>query len=388
MPLPSADKCNLPADRRRLAAIVPAAGSGYRMGALKPLLPLGGETVIARVVRIFHTAGVADVRVVVGHRAVELIPAIEKAGAAWIENPCFDRGMLSSIQIAVADLPPSVEGFFLLPADIPLVRVDTVAALADAWPGCGCPILYPTFTGRRGHPPLVPSAWKREILAYSGASGMQGFLKSHGAEAKELPVIDAGILFDMDTRQDYREACARLEKEHIPTDAECLALMALRFGDKAPVIDHCRCVAQVAVQIAEALEHAGCPVDRALVRAASLVHDVAKDEPDHAAAGERLLNELGFPALAEIVGEHMDLRGTERREPGEKEIVYLADKMVQGDSPVDLCGRFEDKLRRHGKDPAIRAAIHRRREQALEVVAHIERRIGRPMDSVVKPSRA
>lgn len=387
MPLPSADKCNQPVARRRLAAIVPAAGSGYRMGALKPLLPLGGETVIARVIRIFHTAGVADVRVVVGHRAVELIPAIEKAGAAWVENPRYEDGMLSSIQIAVADLPPNVEGFFLLPADIPLVRVGTVAALADAWPGCTCRILYPTFAGRRGHPPLVASAWNREILAYSGASGMQGFLKSHDAEAEELPVIDSGILFDMDTRQDYREACARLEKEPILTDAECLALMALRHGERAPVIDHCRCVAKVAAQIAEALEHAGCPVDRELVRAASLVHDVAKGKPDHAAAGERLLNELGFPAVAQIVGEHMDLRGTDRRPPGENEIVYLADKMVHGDSLVDLCGRFDDKLRRHGKDPVIRAAIHRRREQALAVVARIEGRIGRPLNSVVKPSK-
>jgi len=387
MPQPSAGKRKRPVGGARLAAIVPAAGSGYRMGSLKPLLPLGRQTVIERVIRAFHTAGVTDVRVVVGHGAAELIPIIERARAGWIENPHFDRGMLSSIQIAVADLPPGVEGFFLLPADIPLIRPGTLAALVEEWPRCGCRILYPTFAGRRGHPPLVSSACKEEILAYSGTAGMQGFLTLRDADAAELPVADAGILFDMDTRQDYQEARRRLEKAYIPTEDECRVLMAMRFGKEAPVIDHCRCVAQVALQIAEALEDAGCPVDRELVWAASLVHDVAKGESDHAAAGERLLDRLGFGVVAGIVGEHMDLKGSSRCPPGEKEIVYLADKMVEGNATVDLCGRFDDKLRRHGNDPGRRAAILRRREQAVEIAARIERCIGRPLSHVVKPSR-
>ena len=213
---------------------------------------------------------------------------------------------------------------------------------------------------------------------------MQGFLQTRAAEGCEVAVADEGILFDLDTPEDYREACTRHAKSDIPTPAECGALMKMHFGDQAPVIDHCRAVARIALRLATALNRAGCLLDPGLVQAASLVHDIAKGSPGHADAGARLLTDLGFPRVGDIIREHMDLKNTASGPLEGKEVVYLADKLIQGHRSVDLNTRFDDKLKRHGDDPTKHAAISRRRDQALAVKARIDAQLGHPLQTVLE----
>jgi CTP:molybdopterin cytidylyltransferase MocA len=352
------------------------------MRALKPLLPLGDTRVIEQVISGFQAAGISDIRVVVGHRAAELIPVLKTAGVGWVLNDNFAEGMFSSIKAGVAALPSRADAFFVLPADIPLVRPPTIAALIQAWFDCPADLLYPTFQEQRGHPPLITAAWADRIQTYAGTDGLRGFLRTAESGAREVAVADAGILFDMDTPEDYQQAQHRMQTADIPTPAECHALLKLRFGDQAPVIAHCRTVARIAGAIAEALARAGCAVDRSLVEAAALVHDVAKGTPDHAGAGADLLTDLGFPGVGAVVREHMDLTATCKGQLTETEIVFVADKLVKGDRPVDLNERFADKLDRYGDDPAARAAITRRRGQTFAVRDRIESRLGYPMQDV------
>ena len=56
----------------RITGVILAAGFSSRMeGEFKPLLPLGTETIIERVVRLFQGNGIDDIRVVIGHRRAE-----------------------------------------------------------------------------------------------------------------------------------------------------------------------------------------------------------------------------------------------------------------------------------------------------------------------------
>ena len=55
----------------RVAAIILAAGFSGRMVEFKPLLSLGGITVMERCVTLFREAGIDDVRVVTGHRGAD-----------------------------------------------------------------------------------------------------------------------------------------------------------------------------------------------------------------------------------------------------------------------------------------------------------------------------
>jgi len=133
----------------RYAAIILAAGRSSRLGWFKPLVSLGGETLVERAVSLFRAAGLSEILVVVGHRGRELRPVLRKAGVRIIENAGFQEGMLSSVSAGVRGLGSATAAFFVLPVDVPLVRNWTVRrllAVHEERPGS---IAHPCFCGRR-----------------------------------------------------------------------------------------------------------------------------------------------------------------------------------------------------------------------------------------------
>jgi HD superfamily phosphodiesterase len=151
----------------------------------------------------------------------------------------------------------------------------------------------------------------------------------------------------------------------------------------AAIVDHCRQVARVAEQLAGALIAAGCTLDMGRIRAAALVHDVARMEKDHATAGARLLEQMGFADLAGIVAVHMQIQVDEHVPIDEAQVVHLADKLVAGSAVVGLAERFDAKLAKYGHDPIAADKIERRRQAALAIQAKIERVIARSIDDIV-----
>ncbi|MEW6439399.1 MAG: nucleotidyltransferase family protein [bacterium] len=198
----------------KIAALLLAAGASSRMrGAFKPLLPLGGEAVIERTIRLFRDAGIDDVRVVVGHRSAELTPILERHGARSIRNANHAAGMFSSICAGVASLEEEIEAFFLLPADIPLVRPATVTALREEFRRRPGPVYRPSCRGRAGHPVLLPASLRPCLLRWEGEGGLRGFLSSCVSPLIDVEVGDEGILIDFDTPEDYTALLARLRPE-------------------------------------------------------------------------------------------------------------------------------------------------------------------------------
>lgn len=187
-----------------LAAVVPAAGYSRRMGAFKPLLPFGAATVIERVIHTIREAGVETIRVVVGWNAESLIPVLNRSGAAWVRNEHFAEGMYSSVRAGARSLPCDVTAFFLVPADMPLVRAATLIRLAAEWDARPGGILYPCHEGRRGHPPLISVTYVPEILREAPPEGLRELLARHAKDARSIELADPGIVADLDTPEEYR----------------------------------------------------------------------------------------------------------------------------------------------------------------------------------------
>jgi molybdenum cofactor cytidylyltransferase len=93
------------------AAIVLAAGFSSRMEEFKPLLSVGGETITDRVISTFLSNGV-EVLLVTGWRQDELAAGIKNRDITIVENPDYERGMLSSVQAGVKRLNSSHRSFF------------------------------------------------------------------------------------------------------------------------------------------------------------------------------------------------------------------------------------------------------------------------------------
>jgi CTP:molybdopterin cytidylyltransferase MocA len=363
-------------------ALVLAAGFSERMGEFKPLMTLGGHTLLERAVRLFQAAGVGRIHVVLGHRAADAIPIVERLGARATVNPGYAEGMYSSVRAGTAALDAVVESFFCLPVDIPLVRPATLRALLQTSPGGGSAVCHPTFAERRGHPPLIGSRHIPAILEFGGEGGLAAVLRSLEPHAIDVPVIDEFIHADMDRPCDYRRLAGRLASRDSFTPKECRELLENRLRVPMPVAAHGRAVADAAVSVGCALNRAGYALDLHLIEAAALVHDLARGRPDHARCGAHLLRELGMPRMAAIVETHMELSTSAPLTITEAEIVFLADKLVQEDRWVGLSARFAQRRERFPAGSPAAESLRARMALAERLAADIEAAIGRPLEQL------
>ncbi|MDR3599746.1 MAG: NTP transferase domain-containing protein [Desulfosporosinus sp.] len=364
-----------------LAAIIVAAGYSLRMKRFKPLLALGESTVLERAVDSFRKGGIKDIRVVVGHRANELLPVLDSLEVQAIVNSQFAEGMFSSVTAGVKSLEPEVSGFFLLPVDNPIVNQETLEKLQTVFFSKKFGIVYPTYQGMRGHPPLISKHYVKSVLNWNKPGGMRAFLEQYEYDVIEVDVVDQGIMLDMDTPEDYYQMLKYCGDIRVPSEEECYALIK-QANTPVKVINHCRQVAQLSCVLGSCLIKSGSFLNLELIRAAALLHDLAKGEPNHAQIGARKL--ANYPEVAEIVAEHMDICLNPDHPLTEKEIVYLADKLVIDNQIGQLQDRFSGPLELYKNDPEVFSKIWQRFSNAQIIQTRIEQLIKKPLHNLWK----
>lgn len=145
------------------------------------------------------------------------------------------------------------------------------------------------------------------------------------------------------------------ESINIPSEDACMRLIA-DMGMLENIVAHSLQVCRVSLFLTDRLGLPG--LDRELIRAAGLLHDITKTRSfqtreDHAETGARLIADLGYPEVAGIVGQHVRLNryGDASAEPVAAEIVNYADKRVLHDRIVPLSERMGYILERYGQTP-------------------------------------
>ncbi|HLH42672.1 MAG TPA: nucleotidyltransferase family protein [Bryobacteraceae bacterium] len=189
-----------------VTAIILAAGASRRMGRPKALLPYRGETFLNRLIRIAGQVAGSTI-VVVGPPYAGRIRKRAITGPLFAANPEPERGQLSSLQIALAQLPPEAEGFFFIPVDCPAVREETVRRLATAFARRDPQTLFviPRYGDRRGHPVFAARSVASEFLALPVEAQARDVVHRHVSRTFYVEVEDRGILADIDDFAAYRE---------------------------------------------------------------------------------------------------------------------------------------------------------------------------------------
>jgi len=147
----------------------------------------------------------------------------------------------------------------------------------------------------------------------------------------------------------------------VPGRVEAASLL-LSLDPSPWFVEHARAVAEVAGWLALRIESRGVAIDRRLVEAAALLHDVDKalpaDDParalPHGAGAAAWLTRAGHPELARAVASHpvmrLSDRGDHRRWAAfatrEERVVAYADKRAR-QRMVSLDDRFATWRRRH-----------------------------------------
>jgi molybdenum cofactor cytidylyltransferase len=183
--------------------VVLAAGGGMRFEGAGPKLgqSLGPASVLAHTLDAVVSAGLplvvvtvaalVDVaRSIVASRDIILLPPVGSASREPL-------GVGFSIAAGVG-ARPHVPGWLILPGDMPLVRPQTLRAVARGLEGA--PVAYAQHRGRQGFPVGLSVELYSELVLLSGEEGLRRVLGRYPSNAVE--VADPGVLEDINTIAD------------------------------------------------------------------------------------------------------------------------------------------------------------------------------------------
>jgi molybdenum cofactor cytidylyltransferase len=190
----------------RIGAVIVAAGLSSRMKAFKPLLPLGGSTLIRSAVSRLRQGGAAPVAVVMGHNAEPLRKHLSDLDVDCLFNAEYAAtDMFRSACIGMAHMREKTDRLFFLPGDVPLFDPQSLALMSDRMNHSGSDVVIPAYQGRRGHPVLIDNRAIATLLAYGGDRGLKGAMATLSGAVLVMEVADEGVIMDADSPEDYRQ---------------------------------------------------------------------------------------------------------------------------------------------------------------------------------------
>jgi CTP:molybdopterin cytidylyltransferase MocA len=192
------------------------------MGAFKPLLPFGNQTVIESTIDYLRRGGVETIVVVLGHRADELESYLKDRLShlplRFAFNPDPDTEMTASINAGLEKISGSGAMLIAL-ADHPAVPPTVVSTLISEWKH-GSSLLIPTWQNRGGHPVLIDLRYRLELQNLDPERGLRSLFEAHRHEVKRVPVDSPFIARDMDTWDDYQALHQEIFGEPTPARPE------------------------------------------------------------------------------------------------------------------------------------------------------------------------
>ena len=341
------------------------------MHNFKPLLPFGHISALERLIQTYHAHGIGHIYVVTGYRQEDVTHVLKGYNLHIVYNENYDQGMFSSIQKGIRALDESIDMFYMQPVDIPLIKVQTLERLYEAYLCERKGVFYPTFLGRKGHPPLISTKYKEAILASDGEGGLKKVLQAFDADALHVNVSDKSVLMDMDTLEDYINL-VMYDAMNAPTKEECLAIM-LENDVPENIIKHCEAVEKMVCNVYEQVSKFGLDVDINTLSAAAWLHDIARTEKNHAQVGAANMRAMGYDSIGDIIATHMDIDVDMQASLTANELLFLADKLVDEDEVCGFEKRFEKAYKKCEGNAEAQRHITRRLEATKAIIAKIEK---------------
>ena len=204
---------------KQVSAILLAAGQSRRMGAFKPLLKFGSNTVVESCINYLTDGGVDSIVLVLGHRAEDIRNHVSGKQLKFAINPDPTSEMNASIAAGVAQVSDEAGAVIISLVDYPAVPAWVVSNLIAEW-SRGFRLVKPTWQGRGGHPVLVDLSLRVELKQLEPGKGLKGLFASHPDEVSRLEVDSPYVARDIDTWDDYRALYAEIFGESVPEPPE------------------------------------------------------------------------------------------------------------------------------------------------------------------------
>jgi molybdenum cofactor cytidylyltransferase len=187
----------------KIIALILAAGESKRMGSPKMLLPFMGKTIIECVVENVLESKVTGIIVVLGAEKDLICAKTGLYPVKTIYNENYERGMLSSVQCGMNELPDGYDAVIIFPGDMPTISPEVTNKIIGSYRKTRKRIIVPVYKTRRGHPVLIDSSLHSEIGMLDDDKGLRQLAQRFPDEVYEVAVENSSILTDIDTQEEY-----------------------------------------------------------------------------------------------------------------------------------------------------------------------------------------
>jgi len=177
------------------------------MGEQKLALTLGDRTLLGTVLHHLSQASLDEVICVLRPGADELAKIAQQAGVKVTRNLLPGRGKTSSIKAGLRALHPETETVIIVPGDMPFLLPETFERVGRAACEAQSGVAVACYRGRRGHPVAFHQSRFCDILALSDDDPLYTLTRG---KVTHLDLDDPGILININTPQQYEEACGRI----------------------------------------------------------------------------------------------------------------------------------------------------------------------------------
>lgn len=350
----------------KIGAVIVAGGLSSRMKDFKPLLNIGSKTMIETTIENYQNISIKNIVAVTGHRADDIEKKLVDCNVQTVRNHDYkNTHMFDSLCIGLKELKNNVDMIFVTPSDSPFVQKHTLKKMIEEMENNSLKIVQPSYEGNNGHPILLSSEAVREILKHDGTNGLQGAIDNIVTGYRNMSFVDPGIVMDADTPLDFFKLVEYNKKRNVPSIELCIKILDY-FKVTEEVKSHSYAVAMESLKICEQLREREINLDQMTVLAAALLHDVAKGCKGHSFIGADWLNDMGYEEIAKIVYNHVKLENIPEILT-EKEVVYLADKMVKGSNLVSIEDRFLAKESFYKCNEEILGNIREKKNMAISL---------------------
>ncbi len=189
-----------------------AAGESRRMGEAKLLLPFKGKTIIETIVGNVVKSNVDKILVVLGSEKEKIEEKIKNLPLEFAFNPDYRSGMLSSVQCGFKALAKDAQAALIILGDQPSVSSKVIDKIIAAYKKTGKGIVLPVYKKERGHPVLIDTKYREEVVSLSPQLGLRELVYNRPNDIFEVKVRTSSILCDIDDAEDYRK---ELERKNI-----------------------------------------------------------------------------------------------------------------------------------------------------------------------------
>lgn len=190
-------------EQNEIAALIPAAGSGTRIGIPKVKLKSGSESFLSLIVKKIRHALIEDIVCVVNQETYEWAQQTVN-DITYITNPNPEDGMISSIYYGIQELK-NYNSILIHPVDHPYIYTHTIMRMVMKARRNPDSVIKPFYNNKHGHPIIIPNKLIECINNDFAKGGLNEIIKSSGISQIYIPVSDPNILRNVNSTEDLNK---------------------------------------------------------------------------------------------------------------------------------------------------------------------------------------